>query len=314
MGCGAETEANTLLAALLAAEDVSLPEINFDADAFKIPDSLTTNLQNAVVHLTPQEITTGSIDGSGVFDVIMRGMKAHLKEEFERNRITGAEYTKAYVALVDGAMAQSIQFLVNRDQVFWQAQQSQLAAYTARLQFETAKMGLAAAKFQALTAKSEYGLTKMKISSESMAYCTAKFQLDYILPLNKTQLEKQNALADKQVIGADLQNQTATYQLETLLPAQKLQLDEQTNAQRAQTSNTRIDGSPVVGLLGKQKDLYSQQITSYQRDAEVKAAKLFTDAWITMKTIDEGLLPPDNFANAELNKILRTLIDNNDLD
>lgn len=313
MSCGAETEANALLATLLAAEDVTLPEINFDADALKIPDTVTTGLQQVILKLTPEEITTGSIDGSGVFDVVMRGMKAHLTEEYQRSRITGAEYTKAYTALVESAMSQSVQFLVNRDQVFWQAQTAQLAAYTARMQFETTKMQLATAKFQALTAKAEYGLTKMKISSESMAYCTAKFQLDFILPLNKTQLEKQLLLIDKQTAGAELQNQTAQFQLDTLLPAQALQLDEQTNAQRAQTSNTRLDGTPVVGILGKQKDLYQQQIVSYQRDAEVKAAKLFTDAWITMKTIDEGLLPPTNFANASLDAILADLKTNNSI-
>lgn len=307
MSCGAETEANALLATLLAAEDVTLPAINYDADAFEMPDSITDNLQKLVITLKPEEITTGSIDGSGVFDIIMKGMKAHLQEEYQKSRITGAEYTKAYIALVDGAMNQSVQFLINKDQVFWQAQTAQIAAYTARMQFEAAKMALATAKFQALTAKSEYGLTKMKISSESMAYCTAKFQLDFIMPKQLEQLTFQT-------IGAGIQNDTGTYQLTTLLPAQKLQLDEQTNAQRAQTSNTRLDGTPIVGVLGKQIALYDQQIVSYQRDAEVKSAKLFTDAWITMKTIDEGLLPPANFENAQLNLILQTLIDNNNLD
>ena len=59
--------------------------------------------------------------------------------------------------------------------------------------------------------------------------------------------------------------------------------------------------------MGKQVDLYSQQITSYQRDGEVKTAKLFTDAWITMKTMDEGLLPPTNFQNTSLDAILGDL-------
>ena len=138
-------------------------------------------------------------------------------------------------------------------------------------------MQLATAKFEALNAKSTYGLTKMKISSESMAYCSAK------------------------------------YQLENTFPQQLLLLKEQTEAQRAQTLNNRSDGAAIAGLLGKQKDLYTQQITSYQRDAEVKAAKIFSDAWIVMKGIDEGLVPPDNFANASLNAILADLKTNNNI-
>jgi len=84
--------------------------------------------------------------------------------------------------------------------------------------------------------------------------------------------------------------------------------------QRAQTLDTRSDGvTDVEGVLGKQKDLYTQQITSYRRDAETKVAKLFTDAWITMKTIDEGLSPPTGFTNASLDEILGVLKVNNDL-
>ena len=88
-------------------------------------------------------------------------------------------------------------------------------------------------------------------------------------------------------------------------------VSEQGEAQRAQTMDTRSDGTTVTGLMGKQKELYSQQITSYKRDAEVKAGKLWIDAWITMKTIDEGLLPPDQFTNTEINEVLATLKTNN---
>lgn len=275
MSCGAETEANTLLAALLAGEDVTLPDIDFGN--LELPDDVTANLEGVVRRITNDELTETTIDGSGTFDVLMRGFKAHLREEFDKNRITGPEYTKAYVALVQGAMANATQFLLGRDLAFWQAQQAQLAAFTAKAQFEIAKMQLATAKFEALTAKSTYGLTKMKIASESMAYCTTKFQL------------------------------------EQLLPQQKLLLVEQTEAQRAQTANTRTDGATIAGLLGKQKDLYTQQITSYQRDAEVKAAKFWTDMWTTMKAIDEGLEPPTIVANANINTVLQRIQTNNGL-
>ncbi len=78
--------------------------------------------------------------------------------------------------------------------------------------------------------------------------------------------------------------------------------------------DTRTDGvTTITGAVGKQKALYTQQITSYQRDSEVKAGKIFIDAWMTMKTIDEGLLPPDGFTNTNLDEILDTLKTNNDL-
>ena len=98
-----------------------------------------------------------------------------------------------------------------------------------------------------------------------------------------------------------------------MLPQQLKLIIEQTEAQRAQTLDTRTDGTVVKGSVGKQKELYSQQITSYQRDAEVKASKLFTDAWITQKTIDEGLNPPNGFTNASIDTILTKLKSNNGL-
>lgn len=275
MSCGAETEANTLLATLLAGEDVELPNIDFGD--LEIPADVLANLNGVVRRISNDDLTTTTIDGSGTFDVLMRGFKSHLKEEYDKNRITGPEYTKAYVALVQGAMANATQFLLGRDLAFWQAQGAQLAAYTALATYKIAQMQLVTAKFEALTSKSNFGLTKMKISSESMAYCTAKFQL------------------------------------EQLLPQQKLLLIEQTEAQRAQTANTRTDGAAITGLLGKQKDLYTQQITSYQRDAEVKAAKFWTDMWTTMKAIDEGLEPPTILANTNINTVLQRIQTNNGL-
>lgn len=67
--------------------------------------------------------------------------------------------------------------------------------------------------------------------------------------------------------------------------AQYALVKENYESVRAQTLDTRTDGTTVVGSIGKQKALYDQQITSYQRDAEVKAAKIFSDAWITQKRL-----------------------------
>ena len=69
----------------------------------------------------------------------------------------------------------------------------------------------------------------------------------------------------------------------------------------------------VAGAIGKQKDLYTQQITSYLRDSELKAAKIFSDAWITQKTLDEGLTAPTNFTNATVDIVMSKIRTNNSL-
>ena len=274
---GGAVNASQLMTQLMDGETISIPSIDFNDDAFRLPFDVNSDLYKNVTRLTNQDLTTGTIDGNGAFDALMTGFKVHLKEEYQANRISGAEYTKAFIALTGNAMAGAVQFLLGRDGAFWQAVTAQAQAISARVQLETAKVQYAAVLLEALNSKANYALTKLKLATEDVTFASGE------------------------------------YQLANLLPQQKLMLIEQTEAARAQTLDTRTDDTLIVGVLGKQKDLYQQQITSYQRDAEVKAAKMFTDAWTVQKTIDEGLLPPDGFTNSSLDTILTAIKTNNNL-
>lgn len=277
MSCSAEVEANRLLEELTKGDDFTLPDIDMSGPEWDIPGGDDSPIFGAITKVTNESLTTREVGGSGTFDALMESAHNHLKAEFKANRITGGEYTKAYIAMMESCMSNAVQFLLGRDQAYWAAALAQIQAVTARVTLATSKAQFVLAKLQALSAKSEYALTKMKIATESETYYAALF--------NASQM----------------------------LPQQLKLLTEQTEAQRAQTLDTRTDGAVVKGSVGKQKELYSQQITSYQRDAEVKASKLFTDAWITQKTIDEGLNPPNGFTNASIDTILTKLKSNNGL-
>ena len=274
---GGSTNANELMTSLMDGENISIPDIDFNDVSFQLPNDVNSDLYKSVVRLTNADLTTGNIDGTGAFDALMKGFKVHLREEYQSNRISGAEYTKAFIALTGNAMAGAVQFLLGRDGAFWTAVTAQAQAIAARVQLETAKVQYAAVLLEALNSRANYALTKLKLATEDVTFASGEFQLNEILP------------------------------------QQRLLLIEQTESARAQTSNNRTDGALVVGVLGKQKELYAQQITSYQRDAEVKAAKMFADAWTVQKTIDEGLLPPDGFTNSSLDTILDTIKTNNGL-
>lgn len=277
MSCSAEVEANRLLEELTKGDDFTLPDIDMSGPEWDIPGGDNSPIFDAITKVTNESLTTREVGGSGTFDALMESAHNHLKAEFKANRITGGEYTKAYIAMMETCMGNAVQFLLGRDQAYWAAAMAQIQAVTARVQLATSKAQFVLAKIQALSAKSEYALTKMKIATESETYCAA------------------------------------LYTSEKILPAQERLIQEQYEVQRAQTQETRSDALPILGSIGKQKELYSQQITSYQRDAEVKAAKLFTDAWITQKTIDEGLNPPNGFTNASIDTILTKLKSNNGL-
>ena len=472
MSCGADTTANTLLASLVGDKAFNLPDVDLNGDLFKIPDG-TGDLYDGIDKLTNEDLTTRVVGGTGVFDALMDGMSKHLKAEYEANRITGEQYTKAYISGVGGALQTGVSFLLGRDQAYWAAVQAQMQArlvevqvVLARVNIETAKIQLAEAKMRALIAEAEFGLTKMKIATEDQQFCLMKeqtisaeynnekilpaqwdgmelqnaaqtytnasilpaqlagmvadtatktytntnilpkqadglevdndtktynltemlpvqtagliaeneikgvqktaieseitlqatqnskavYELTYMLPVqlegieadtagkvytttqimplqlagltldnlakdytNENILTKQAAMLAEQVTGVGFDNDGKEYANENILPKQADLLTEQVEVQRAQTLDTRTNGATITGSVGKQKDLYTQQIISYQRDAEVKAAKLFTDAWITQKTLDESLLPPGAFRNDSINVLLRTIKENNNM-
>lgn len=321
MSCGAEAEGNSLFQTLTAGVSFEIPQIDVTGPSFQIPGGMDSELYKEVTRIANSELTTTTLDGTGTFDVLMRGFKAHLKEEYNQSRITGAEYTKAYTALVESAMAQGVQFLLGKDASFWQAMSAQIQAITAKLQLETARVRHTTAQLEALNQEATFALTKMRLANENMQYCIGKFNHEQMLPAQKTGQDIANSTATYnldmimplQKVGLEHSNSIALFNLQTMLPQQYELLVEQTEVQRAQTLDTRSDGITVVGAVGKQKDLYSQQIKSYQRDSELKAAKLFADAWTVQKTVDEGFVAPANFQNPSLDMVLGHIKTNNNL-
>ena len=321
MSCGAEAEGNSLFQTLTAGVSFEIPQIDVTGPSFQIPGGMDSELYTEVTRISNSELTTTTLDGTGTFDVLMRGFKAHLKEEYNQSRITGAEYTKAYTALVESAMAQGVQFLLGKDASFWQAMSAQIQAITAKLQLETARVRHTTAQLEALNQEATFALTKMRLANENMQYCIGKFNHEQMLPAQKTGQDIANRTAvynldlimPLQKVGLEHSNSIALFNLQTMLPQQYELLVEQTEVQRAQTLDTRSNGITVVGAVGKQKDLYSQQIVSYQRDSELKAAKLFADAWTVQKTVDEGFVAPANFQNPSLDSVLGHIKTNNNL-
>ena len=150
MSCGAEAEGNSLFQTLTAGVSFEIPQIDVTGPSFQIPGGMDSELYKEVTRIANSELTTTTLDGTGTFDVLMRGFKAHLKEEYNQSRITGAEYTKAYTALVESAMAQGVQFLLGKDASFWQAMSAQIQAITAKLQLETARVRHTTAQLEVL--------------------------------------------------------------------------------------------------------------------------------------------------------------------
>lgn len=296
------------------------------------------------------DLTEGKTNGSGVFDKLMTSVTAHLDRERAAGRITNNEFAKSYTDFSAAALNAAIQFLLTKDSAHWQALAAQTQAKLALVELAKAGVELQESKYrmalmayQADGAQAQAALTKTQLAVAQGEHCVTLYRLENILPKEAEILTKQkdqlaaailqttaqttqitqttNTLLPQQVRGASAQADGQVYTTTYLLPLQKDQLveqnkmiKEQTEAQRAQTMDTRTDNvTPVTGTLGKQKELHAQQIISYQRDSQLKAARPFIDAWITMKTIDEGTLPPTGFNNANLDQVLAILRRDGDL-
>lgn len=302
---GADELANSLLTSLTAGVTFTVPEVDLSDTLLAQPDE-DGPLYVEIDPITVDDLTTGVVGGTGVFDKLMVSLVAHLKVEFQANRISGAEYTKAYIGIVGAALQTAQQFLLTKDQSHWaallaqaQAKAANVGLVTARVELETAKIQASRAQFDASTARVNYGLVKMKIATEDVTYAN--------LTLQGIGINQQNQNLEKQGVGLEFTNTN-------ILPKQASLLSEQIEVQRAQTMNTRTDGTtPVTGSIGKQKDLYTQQISSYIVDGKTKVGKIFTDAWITQKTLDEGLAAPTQFTNTEVNEVLIALRSATDL-
>lgn len=71
---------------------------------------------------TIADLTQASLEGTGVFDVLMRANKAHLEAEYAKGRIKGSEYATVYLGSLESVMNTALQFLLQKDQAELQAQ------------------------------------------------------------------------------------------------------------------------------------------------------------------------------------------------
>ena len=269
-----------LLASLTNGLDFSVPSVDFDSNAFEIPESLADALKNTPEQLTVGTLTDCTIDGNGCFDKVMTALKAHLNLEYEAGRITGAEYTKAYIASMQGALQFSVQYLLGKNNAYFTSLGSQATALRANIDAYTAKVQLAIAQAQAHQNKAEYANKVLALSATEEQVQLIDAQTENAIK-QSTLITAQTAHTTKQTDAIDNQMNLVDAQTETQKQQKQLLL-EQTEQAHAQISDTRLDGkTPVSGYTGNQNSLLKQQVISFKKDFIVKGAKVYADSFAT---------------------------------
>ena len=202
------------------------------------------------------DITSGSLNGTGVFDSLMRAVKVHLDQEYKKNRFSGEDYSTLYMGAMNAVLQQSIQYALTKEQSDGQA--ALLAAQASKTAVE-----------ERLVTQQLQNLTTEQLN----------------LVKQGAQLDKQNLLLDEQVIKAGEDTALVTQQKlnlvaeksntnltglkisaettylslqQTKLGSDKLLVDQQTANLTLDAANTPLQGN----LINKQIDKLAEDVTA----------------------------------------------------
>ena len=282
---------------------------------------------NTVSVLNPLLVTDGSVSGDGIFDIWMRSLGAHLKREYAEQRITGDEYAKAYIALMNNLLNAAVGFLTQDAQLAMSQEQmkhditisdAQLAMAQTKLTHDTkisdAQLVIEQDKLKQDTKISDAQLTlaqsklsnEIKISDAQLKVAQDKLAQDTKisdaqLTLAQSKLSHETQLLDAQVEQLSAQVNLANKELvlkdkDLALKEKQVALAEaQLKAAEAQYKDT-VDGQPIGGVLGRQMKVYDAQAKGFKDNALQATAKIMVDTWNIRRQTDEGL-PITNESN-----------------
>lgn len=206
------------------------------------------------------DLTTGTVDGTGVFDKLMIAAKAHLDAEQRKGTIRGPEYSQVYLGQVQTILGTAVQFLMNKDKVALEAEVLQNQVLLTQAQVDLVRAQIEAAEVE----KSLTIAQAAKVNAETLnvpkqgamieAQTTVQAQQKLNLEAEVTNLTKQGLKIDADIILST--QQKANLAAEGLnIPKQGLQMDAQTLQTKQQTLNLVADNLGIVART----DLTTQQ-------------------------------------------------------
>ena len=249
--------------------------------------------------ITVTDLTQGQLTGTGVFDELMRANKAHLADEYSKGHIKGSEYATVYLGALQSVMSQSLQFLLQQQQVDLQAQliekqieseglnQLQIAEQTQNLIATrdqiVAQTTLAEQQARNLIAEA-LNIPKQGVVLDAQAAVQTQQKLNLVTEglrteAQTTQVEaetlnipKQGDLIDAQV---DVQEQQKINML-----ADKLATEAQTSLTNQQFSNAIIEGTVLLAQeckLSAEFNLIQEQTLKTITETGLLAQKKVTE-------------------------------------
>ena len=216
--------------------------------------------------LNPLLVTDGSVSGNGIFDIWMRSLGAHLKREYAEQRITGDEYAKAYISLMNNLLNTAVGFLTQDAQLAMSQEQMRhdITISDAQLVIEQDKLS-----HDIEISNAQLTMAQTKLGHETQLLDAQVENLNAQVSLANKELvlkDKDLALKEKQVALAEAQLKAAEAQYKDI-----------------------VDGQSVGGVLGRQMKVYDAQAKGFKDNALQAATKIMVDTWNIRRQTEESL-------------------------
>jgi endo-beta-N-acetylglucosaminidase D len=200
------------------------------------------------------DLTHSVVDGNGVFDQLMKAVNAHLDQEFQKGRIKGTEYSTVYLSAMQGALEISLQFVLQSKKVD--------------------------KELEILSASKDKELAQIELLKQQTTNLVAEA---LNIPKQGSLIDAQKDVAVQQKTNAITEGLVLTNQVAKVLAEKELLV------QRKVTEQAQTDGTPIqsTSILGKQRDVLTNQANGFIRDSEQKAADIMIKGFSVVATTND---------------------------
>ena len=313
--------------------NITTPSYDFTDPKYNIPSNLLTALDTlpdkVFDNMSIDELTECKLNGNGVYDKLITTARIHLKEEMDKGRITGAEYTNAYTQIVVSSMQQSVAFVTQMHQLKQSSivsyyktlvdmVQAKISAVTSLIQLELQKintqLSIAQAAAQVATNKAQFAHTVSQLGQADASYGLTNEQI--ALTHEQAALTNQEVDLTHQKVDLTHEQAASTHEQIALTQQQIALAKEQiasTHEQAALTHEQIALANEQAALAHQQIALTNQQTASFIRKDQRAAAQFWADNWTVQKGIDEGLSAPATFQNSNIQTVMSAIQRSHDL-
>lgn len=253
-----------------------------------------------------KQLTSGSVDGTGVYDVLMKAVAIQLNTEYDEGRITGQEYATVYVGAIGAVLQSAISFLNNHQQEKLIA--AQIALTRQKTVTELAQtdndipLGLGFNGSQVIEGMvaAELALKEKQGTLADNQILSVKAEKDlYGQKIISELAQTDNGIAQARAAGYGFNDaDTVSGALEganiTSLMNAKL-VEQKVATELAATSDTKpaelgeSSSTTISGTVGKQNTLITNQGAKVVKESELIAQKTATELAQTSDTIPAGV-------------------------